>query len=79
MSGWIVVWFIIVAVVSAYFFPVNNGSNCVTGAGIRPDRRLGSLSFQVRLVLPMYQSVLRYLLYQLESVLNFHIHSGLEK
>ena len=25
-----------------YFFPVNDGSNCVTGAGIRPERLFGS-------------------------------------
>ena len=33
---------ILVAVVSPYFFPVNGGSNRVTGAGIRPERRFGS-------------------------------------
>ena len=38
----IVFTLIIVAVVSAYFFPVNDGSKRVTGAGIRPERRFGS-------------------------------------
>ena len=42
MSEWIVDLCIVVAVVSAYFFPVNEGSKRVTGAGIRPERRFGS-------------------------------------
>ena len=33
---------IVVAVVSAYFFPVKDGSKSVTGAVIRPERRFGS-------------------------------------
>ena len=42
MSGWIVDLCIVVAVVSAYFLPVKDGSKRVTGAVIRPERRFGS-------------------------------------
>ena len=42
MSGWIVDLCIVVAVVSAYFLPVKDGSKHVTGAVIRPKRRFGS-------------------------------------
>ena len=42
MSGWIVDFCIVVAVVSAYFLPVKDGSKCITGAVIRPERRFGS-------------------------------------
>ena len=42
MSGWIVDLCIVVAVVSAYFLPVKDGSKCVTGAVIRPERRFTS-------------------------------------
>ena len=43
MSGWIVDLCIAVAVVSAYFLPVKDGSKRVTGAVIRPEQRFGSL------------------------------------
>ena len=41
MSGWIVDFWIVVAVVSAYFLPVKDGSKRVTGAVIPPERRFG--------------------------------------
>ena len=44
MSGWIVDLCIVVAVVSAYFFPVKDCSKRVTGAVIRLERRFGSSS-----------------------------------
>ena len=42
MSGWIIDLCIVVAVVSAYFLPVKDGSKRVTGTVIRPERHFGS-------------------------------------